>query len=140
MCNSHRGFICRTLPPAPVSLYDKDKSLCHRLLTCRHLCVIVCMYHFRYSLPSSPPAPLERHSVGFHSVSNKSFLDSFLFIYLFIYFFVFPGCSLLQRVQAEVRLLQEEIKETSKKAFIQKNPKTNSCVLGFLICLVGKQR
>lgn len=45
------------------------------------------------------------------SISFGSFLDSCVI--------VCAGCSLLQRVQAEIRLLQEEIEETSKKRFFK---------------------
>lgn len=121
MCNSHWGFICRTLPPAPVSLYDKDKSLCRCLLTCRHLCVIVCMYHFRCSKPSSLRAPPGRHSVGFRSVS-KGIFSWLLSVY---FFFSLQAVPYSREFKQKYDYFRKKLKKPVRKRIYTKKPKTH---------------
>lgn len=93
------------------------------------------VYHFRCCFPSWVTLLLRLHFAAFDKklllfqcVHQRFLIISWLLL------FVCAGCSLLQRVQAEIRLLQEEIEETSKKWFIK-----YSSVVGFWVLACGNK-
>lgn len=89
------------LPPAPASLYDRvTLSLPLDMPT-----LLRCMYE-RTTWDASTLS---------HSRCYEAKLRNCTFSWSFLGSFVSLGRSLLQGVQAEIRLLQEEVKETGKK-------------------------
>lgn len=119
----------RTLSSASVTLYNKDKSFCHCgcRLTCRHLHVILCttsdtvllhcqLHYLSYTLCSIGGSKqiiyINNSGIFLRILSFSWFLHSW-------HLMLSAGGSLLERVQAEIRLLQEEIKETGKKWFFK---------------------
>lgn len=109
------------LPPAPASRYDTVESLCRCLFTCQHLfvvvVVVVCM-----------KIPLRMWLALSCSLCSGVTLCNFTFSrFSFLGSFVPAGCSLLQGVQAEIRLLQEEVKEAGEKRLIFSGCRCSFC-------------